>query len=70
MRVPHDPQNVGLIAAKPVFSPQCGQKCNARSIARMQCGHGAVRIDRDPEGVVDITRASAAEIGRSWNGER
>jgi hypothetical protein len=68
MRVPHDPQNVGWIAVNPVFSPQCGQKCMARSIARVQWGQGAVRTERLPEGVDAVERrasVSADETGRS-----
>jgi hypothetical protein len=66
MRVPHVPQNTGWISANPVFSPQCGQKCNARSIARVQCGHGAVRSERTPDGVVEEARrtSSVVETGR------
>jgi hypothetical protein len=70
MRVPHDPQKVGCTSANPVFSPQCGQKSSARSIARVQCGQGAVRTDRLPEGVDDPKRRAsvdADETGRSWN---
>ena len=37
-------------------------------MARVQCGQGAVRSDRLPEGVVDMTRASAADTVRSRKG--
>ena len=68
MRVPHEPQNVGCTAANPVLSPQCGQKCRARSIARVQFGQGAVLSDRLPVGVDALTvRPASVEPGRSWN---
>jgi hypothetical protein len=73
MRVPHVPQNVGWISVNPVFSPQCGQKSWTRSIDRVQCGQGAVRTDRLPEGVEAIKRGasmSADGTGRSWNAAR
>jgi hypothetical protein len=36
-------------------------------MARVQCGHGDVRNDRIPDGVVEIRRTSSTdETGRSW----